>query len=171
VARRKRIPFPSAARTAWLVAAALAGTATVMSTVAWLGMDWAAVFRECMTAARRVQVEVHGRSHATWVTWNLWDFALFLGWPLAVAWLARVRGEWRDASLEIPFATALIVAVAALDLSGAILGETGRIWMFLMPLAVGAAATGARSPRAWLPLATAQLSIVLAMRIFLDVPG
>lgn len=171
VAHRRRIPFPSAARTAWLAATALAGVGSAMAVVAWLGMDWAAVFRECLAAARHVQVDVHGRRHATWVTWNLWDFALFLGWPLAIAWVARVRGEWRDAALEIPFASALAVALIVLDLSGSILGETGRIWMFLMPLAVAAAATGARSPGAWMPLAAAQLAIVLTMRTFLNVPG
>jgi hypothetical protein len=171
VAHRRRVPFPSLRRTGWLAATALAGTAVAMSAVAWLGMDWAAVFRECLAAARHVQVEVHGRSYATWVTWNLWDFALFLGWPLGVAWIVRVRGEWKDAALEIPFATALLVALVALDLSGSILGETGRIWMFLMPLAVAAAAAGARSPAGWIPLAAAQLAIVLAMRVFLNVPG
>jgi hypothetical protein len=171
VARGRRVPFPSAARTGLLAAAALGGVAAVIAGVAGLGMDWPAVFRECLKAARHVQVDVHGRSYGTWVGWNLWDFALFLGWPVTVAWIARIRGEWKDAALEIPFASALLAAVVVLDLSGSILGETGRIWMFLMPAAVAAAASGARSPAGWVPLAAAQGAIVLTMRMFLNVPG
>ena len=171
VARRRRVPFPNTRRIALLAATTLTGAGAAMGAVAALGMDWAAVFRECLQAARHVQVDVHGRSYGTWVVWNLWDFALFLGWPVTVVWIARIRGEWKDAALEIPFAAALLAAIVVLDLSGSILGETGRIWMFLMPAAVAAAAAGSRSPAGWVPLAAAQGAIVLTMRVFLNVPG
>ncbi|MBZ0266694.1 hypothetical protein K8I85_00925, partial [bacterium] len=157
-----------------------------------MGLDWIAVFRECLVAAERVQSLGHGRRYATWVVWNLWDFALFLGIPLTVVWLGRVRdevaerratphllenrrtGALRDPDVfEAPFALALLAAVLALDVSGRILGETGRIWMFLMPMAVAAAALsyGRRPITHVLPLALAQFVVLLALRGWVNVPG
>jgi hypothetical protein len=65
------------------------------------------------------------------------------------------------------------VALLVVDLSGTILGETGRIWMFLMPLAAVSAAqvVAARPFGAILPLAISQLIVLLAMRGSLNVPG
>jgi hypothetical protein len=154
-------------------------------------MQWPAVFRECTAAAQRIQVLVFGRRYSTWVGWNLWDFALFLGPPLALAWLAAIPGEVRllrragkrrqpstvairehDCSPTIPYALVLLFVLLALDLSGRILGETGRIWMFLMPLAVVAVAVRLeQSDRGFLTLASAQLLVLLALRMFLNVPG
>jgi hypothetical protein len=175
LARRRRTPFPTSMQVVRLAAAALAGVVAVIGIVATLGMNWPAVFRECLEQARRVQTEFHGREYSLWVWWNLADFALFLGPPLVVVWLARLRGEWGDAGAEIPFAAALVIALVVLDVSGTILGETGRIWMFLMPLAVGAAATaegaGGAVPLRLVPVAVAQFLVVLAMRAFLNVPG
>ena len=193
LASRRGTPMPRPARSASLAAGALAGFAIVPGIAAGAGLDWPAVIRECLAAAHRVQVQIHGRDYATWVRWNLWDFALFLGPPLVFAWLARVPAEMRAfrqrtaSPLEIPFGTALLAGLVVLDVSGTILGEVGRIWMFLMPLAVAAAAgttapvvTAERvplpvtpTPRAVpvLPLALAQLFVLLALRAFLDVPG
>jgi hypothetical protein len=177
-------PFPTPARVAVLAAAAAAGLAVVPAATAAIGMDWPAVFREATSAAHRVQVLVHGRRYATWVVWNVVDFVLFLGPALALAWLARIGEEARATRpggaaephgppIEAPFAIALLAALLALDVSGRILGETGRIWMFLMPLAVVAVALGARgrSDRELLPLAAAQLVVLLALRGFWNVPG
>jgi hypothetical protein len=177
LARRRRTPFPTMVQGLRLAAAGLAGAGVVAGATSALGMNWIAVFRECMEAARHVQMDVHGRVYSTWIVWNLADFALFLGPALVVAWLARWRGEWRDAGAEIPFASALVIALLALDVSGTILGETGRIWMFLMPLAVGAAASASSAqsdasvPLRLVPVAAAQFLVVLAMRAFLNVPG
>jgi hypothetical protein len=192
LAARRGTPMPRPGRSVVLAVGAVAGFAVVPVIAAVAGLDWPAVARECFAAAHRVQAQVHGRDYATWVRWNLWDFALFLGPPLVFAWLARVPAEirvFRDRSaspLEIPFGAALSAAVVVLDVSGTILGETGRIWMFLMPLAVAAAAgttapaaaAGAGSPAApspravpVLPLALAQLLVLLALRAFVDVPG
>jgi hypothetical protein len=168
-----------------LATAALLGFAAVPMVTSALGMNWPAVFREATEAAYRVQVQIHGREYSTWVLWNLWDFALFLGPPLVVAWLSRIAVELpavlhrRGAvglsaiPIEVPFALALVISVLALDLSGKILGETGRIWMFLMPLAVAAGASAYRDRPLLeiLPLAGAQLLVLLAMRMFLNVPG
>lgn len=179
LARRRGEPLPTPGRSAALALASIAGFAVVPGTAAAAGLDWPAVVRQCFAAAHTVQVLVHGRDFGTWVRWNLWDFALFLGPPLTIAWLARVPAELRalrgaalPTSLEIPFAAALLVGIVALDLSGAILGEVGRIWMFLMPLAAAAAgAAASRDAAGVLPLAIAQLLVLLALRAFVNVPG
>jgi hypothetical protein len=183
-ARFRNDPYPTPARLAVLVLAATGGLAVVPAWTAAIGMDWPAVFREATSAAHRVQVLVHGRRYGTWVVWNVVDFVVFLGPALAVAWLARVGDEARAARpgiaaephgppIEAPFAIALLVALLALDVSGRILGETGRIWMFFMPLAVVAVALGSRgrSDREILPLAAGQLAVLLALRGFWNVPG
>jgi hypothetical protein len=92
---RRRTPMPPPRRVLTAAALAILGFAIVPSGFAAAGLDWPAVVRECFAAARRVQVLVHGRDYATWVRWNLWDFALFLGPPLAIAAVARVREEVR----------------------------------------------------------------------------
>jgi hypothetical protein len=183
-ARFRNDPFPTPARGAVLGLAAAAGLAVVPAWTTAIGMDWPAVFREATGAAHRVQVLVHGRRYTTWVVWNVVDFVLFLGPGLALAWLARTRAEARAARpglaaephgppIEAPFGIALLVALVVLDVSGRILGETGRIWMFLMPLAVAAVALGTRgrSDRELVPLAVAQLVVLLALRAFWNVPG
>ncbi|MFN8179648.1 MAG: hypothetical protein U0167_17095 [bacterium] len=178
LAARRGAPMPTPIRTVSLAIAALAGFAAVPGAAAWGGLDWPSVTRECFRAAQVVQGLVHHRDYSTWVRWNLWDFALFLGPPLVVAWLARVPGELKELfgrakpSVEIPFGIALLAGVVALDLSGTILGETGRVWMFLMPLAAAAAGGAAsRDAAGVLPLATGQLLVLLALRAFVNVPG
>jgi len=190
---RRGVPLPSGRKVARLAGAGAVGFLLPVLAVAGAGMDWLAVFRECLVAAARVQTEIHGRRYSTWVVWNLWDFVLFLGLPLTVVWLGRTRDEireWRrgrgldpaaritgeplrEGLLEIPFALTLVAVVLGLDLSGRILGETGRIWMFLMPLAVGAAAVsyGRRPLAAALPLAAAQWIVLVALRAWVNVPG
>jgi len=183
-ARLRGDPWPGPRRVGALALAALAGHAVLPVATAAIGMDWPAVFREATRAAHHVQVVVHGRAYSTWVVRNLVDFAVFLGPPLLIAWLARIVDETRairrgDASeaggppIEAPLAIALLVALVALDLSGRILGESGRLWMFLMPLAVVAVALGtrARSDRGLVPLAAGQLLVLLALRAFWNVPG
>jgi hypothetical protein len=175
-ARFRDAPLPSVERFATLSIAALVGLAIVPAVTAALGMNWSAVFREATAAAHHVQVVVFGRQYSTWVVQNLVDFVVFLGPPLAVAWMARVGAEARAAprgGIETPFAIALLAALLGLDASGRILGETGRIWMFLMPLAVAGVALGSRGrpARDLLPLAGAQLVVLLAIRAFWNVPG
>lgn len=189
---RRGAPLPRGRFVLRLAAAGAAGFALPIVILGLMGLDWMAVFRECLAAAERVQKLGHGRRYATWVWWNLWDFALFLGFPLTIVWLGRVRDEiveWRAAPrlledrrtgalrepdvLEAPFALALLGALLALDVSGRILGETGRIWMFLMPMAVAAAALsyGRRPMARILPLAFAQFLVLLALRGWVNVPG
>lgn len=189
---RRGDPLPNGRQVARIAVGGGVGFLFPVLAVAAAGMNWFAVFRECLTAADRVQT-LHGRRYSTWVVWNLWDFTLFLGPPLTVAWLLRARDEvreWRrgrgldpagritgaplrEGKLEVPFALTLVAVVGLLDVSGRILGETGRIWMFLMPMAVGAAAVsyGRRTLAAALPLAAAQWMVLVALRVWVNVPG
>lgn len=196
------------ARGGAILGVALAGFCVLPAVAAAAGLDWPAVFRTCVEAAHRVQVQIHGREFSTWVVWNLVDFVLFLGWPLVALVVVQARREatalvrpatfglatlapathapatrceldseehpdGSPAAPELPFALALLGALLVLDLSGRILGETGRIWMFLMPLAALAAGAhfSGRSYRAVVVVALAQFLVLLAMRGFLNVPG
>jgi hypothetical protein len=171
---------------------AMAGFVAVAAIPAALGMNWPEVFRECMTGAHRIQVLILGRQYSTWVGWNLVDYTLFLGPALAIAAAARAVEEARllrskrqsaalptdaAASFELPaawfpWACAMFAVLLLLDLSGKILGEAGRIWMFLMPLAVLAPAVSPRlSTRTLVGLAIAQFLLVLTLRMTLNVPG
>jgi hypothetical protein len=90
--------------------------------------------------------------------------------------IARTTAD-TAASFEVhaawfPWAGAMFAVLFVLDLSGKILGETGRIWMFLMPLAVLAAAVSPRrSERMLVSLAIAQFLLLLTLRMTLNVPG
>ena len=68
------------------------------------------------------------------VVWHPWDVLTFVG--LAIVAVAAVLG-WRKAA---PLAVAFFVTLAVLSLLHVARGETGRVWMFFAPLAVGACA-------------------------------
>ncbi|MCA9753899.1 MAG: hypothetical protein KC591_17000, partial [Gemmatimonadetes bacterium] len=183
LAARRGDPFPRRGRIAALAAATGLGFLVVPAIAAAHGLDWPAVYRECLRQADLVQRLRHHRTYWPWVAWNPVDWALFLGLPLAVAWLGEVVADVRawprggrdefGRAREIPFALALLVVLVPLDLSGRILGETGRIWMSFMPAAVLAVAI-ARSRYAFretVVLAIAQGIVLLAIRATWNVPG
>ena len=99
---------------------------------------------------------VHGelnRSYALWVGYNLYDFFLFLGWPVAVALLIGlgrmvhlvIRPAEQGGKTVLPSGIvywpvmAFWLILLPLDLSGIVRGEVARLWMFLVPLALWAA--------------------------------
>jgi hypothetical protein len=68
------------------------------------------------------------------VAWHPWDIITFAGVPLvAIAFTAG----WKRAA---PLTAAFAVTLGVLSLAHIARGETGRVWLFFMPLAVGAAA-------------------------------
>lgn len=79
------------------------------------------------------------RSYLIWVLFNLYDFFIFLGIPLSMLFLRKTyyialsikKKNIIDKNFLV-FMTFLI----CLSLSGLIRGETGRLWMYLMPLAI-----------------------------------
>jgi len=85
------------------------------------------------------------RSYWAWLAWNLWDLVFFLGLPAlaAVGWSLWKRRLWAS-----PYVVALAVTVLAVDLSGAVRGETARILLFLYPLMIPLAAPFLADPNA-----------------------
>ncbi len=174
------------ALTARLRAAALALAAAAVTLAAPM-----AVGHEPWQAARTAlaihrEVYTLPRDYAVWLVFNPVDLSVFLGIPLALllahrAWAATRRRLSGDASP--PATDRLAIAAAAglflLLLSGAVRGETGRIWIPLMPLLVAAAVGAAprageaepRSPTASEAalLGTLLASLCVALRVFWQV--
>ncbi len=80
-----------------------------------------------------------GRSYWLWLPMNLYDFLLFMGPALAVMSVAAIYNglkQRRWPALPQGLVIGLLIIIALLLLSGSTRGEVGRIWVFLMPLAV-----------------------------------
>lgn len=75
------------------------------------------------------------RTFKVWVFYNIWDFLLFAGMPLAVfalAWFARVFREWwRKPAAVVPSLAIFPLMVLVVDLSHQLSAETARVWLFL----------------------------------------
>jgi len=77
---------------------------------------------------------------------NLIEFSVFLGLPLTAVVVASLPGIMRDlrrkAGQMLPayLGASALVTLLALDVSGVVRGETGRLWLLFAPyLAAGAA--------------------------------
>ncbi|MCX7681863.1 MAG: hypothetical protein N2508_07865 [Anaerolineae bacterium] len=95
----------------------------------------------------RVSMAYHlglGRSGPVWLFYNLYDFLAFLGLPLALSLGGSIVVAWRSglknahSALPLGFGLGLLL----LDFSGVAQGEVARVWIFLTPFAVIAAAYG-----------------------------
>jgi len=85
------------------------------------------------------------RSYWLWVGYNLYDFLVFLGLPVALAFLSGVWGAIRrlragQADAGVALTIAFVLVLVGLDLSGTVRGEVARLWLFLVPVAVLVAA-------------------------------
>jgi hypothetical protein len=107
-----------------------------------------AIHRELFTARR---------AYAPWLVFNAWDLLLFLGPPVAALGLWRAgralrAGRSGTALRADAFRAALLVALAALLLTGVVRGEMGRILVPLMPVLLAGAvvAPGPSGPAAGL---------------------
>ena len=119
------------------------------------------------------------RSYGSWTLFNPVEFILFAGVPLSLlmALLAAfdLRRWWREkrhAALPL-LPWTLIGVLAVLNLSGKNLGEVGRLWMFLMPLAAvsaGAALDRLDGRRGWVAVCLVVLSGVqlVVFRLHID---
>jgi hypothetical protein len=96
------------------------------------------------------------RTFRVWVFYNVWDFLLFAGAPLAVlavAGFARTFREWRNKPpVIVPALAVFPITVLAVDLSHQLSAETSRVWLFLAPgiAWAGAAELVRRSGKRWL---------------------
>ncbi|HEY3340943.1 MAG TPA: glycosyltransferase family 39 protein, partial [Anaerolineae bacterium] len=68
------------------------------------------------------------------VVWNPWDIITFIGLPLVAI---TVIAGWKRAA---PLTAAFCITLFTLSILGVARAETGRVWLFFTPLAVGAAA-------------------------------
>lgn len=134
-----------------------------------------AVVRASLAAHRDITTVAFARSYWKWVLMNPVECAIFAGLPLTVAALWSARGSLGGAprrGLRWFLLSALLVLVA-LNLSGVVRGEVGRIWLFLLwPAAVAAASWVAlreqRAPIAAL-LVLLQVAQALLMRGYLTI--
>ena len=75
---------------------------------------------------------VHSRSYTTWLFYNLYDFFIFAGIPVAIIFFTQIKKFNKADLLFISFLITLII----IDLSGSTRGETGRIWAPYLPFLV-----------------------------------
>jgi hypothetical protein len=114
----------------------------------------------------RVSMDVHLNLHRPywpWLALHTWDLILFLGLP--ICGLAIVGALIRRDAPFRQYTAALGLTLAILVLSGTAQGETGRIWMYFMPLIllVAAAALGRMKPLARCLLAASQVLWLLVL--------
>ena len=100
--------------------------------------------------------DVHTRSYKIWIFYNLYDFFIFSGIPIAVVFFLSIKKLFLN-HLLIAFLTMLII----LNFSGSIRGETGRILVIFMPFMALIAASFVTNN---LKFATRQFGIFLALQ-------
>jgi hypothetical protein len=98
------------------------------------GIDGLVMWRVSQDMHRLFRLE-----YPAWPLFNLYDLAVFMGIVPFVGMLGAVgmvvaagrRGRHiRGAALAVGWAAAVVL----LDLSGTVRAETGRLWLFLMPI-------------------------------------
>lgn len=72
--------------------------------------------------------DIHTRSYQIWIFYNLYDFFIFSGIPIAVVFFLSVKKLFLNHVLM-----AFLVMLVVLNFSGSIRGETGRILVIFMP--------------------------------------
>ncbi|HSA83289.1 MAG TPA: glycosyltransferase family 39 protein [Patescibacteria group bacterium] len=80
---------------------------------------------------------IHTRSYTTWLFYNVYDFLIFVGIPLAIVFLTQSKQLFAlrsklFAKIDILF-LAFLIMFLIVDLTGSTRGETGRIWSIFMP--------------------------------------
>jgi hypothetical protein len=121
----------------WVAAAGLTGLALVLFwgfLKLFAGIDGLVMWRVSQDMHRLFRLE-----YPAWPLFNLYDLAVFMGIVPFVGMLGAVGmvvGAWRrgrhirGAALAVGWAAAVVL----LDLSGTVRAETGRLWLFLMPI-------------------------------------
>jgi hypothetical protein len=76
------------------------------------------------------------RSYGFWLLGNPIDFAVFLGFPIAILLLYNLIKRVPFPKSLLPIAVATFGTLISLWLSGMVRGEVGRLWMYFGPLVV-----------------------------------
>jgi len=127
------------------------------------------------------------RPYAFWVWMHVWDWALWAGMGLALVWLVGLWRWGRQRKSTPPLISlSLLLTVLTMTISGTTQGESGRIWLFLVPFLLLAiwenfqikpiGEDGTRhnfplQPTAWRWLTLGQAALFLALTISLNVIG
>lgn len=140
----------------------------------WLafGFDPLAVVRTSI--AQHFEIVTARRAYGLWVGYNLYDFAAFLGLPLAFLFLGQTVVSLRHiASRRWPKLDAVVASTALtiliLDVSGTSRGEVARLWLFLTPPVVLSVLSALKNRWPFLTLVTLQAISLLVFGLFLDV--
>ena len=154
------------ARLAWVGAAAAAALLLLWGGLRLAGVDGLAMWRASQTIHREYRL-----NYPAWFLFNFYDLAAFMGFVPFVG----AAGSLIAASRRAAVATGrgLIIgwaaAVLLLNLSATVRAETGRLWLFLMPLGLLAGfslwvrAASDRPPAAGRRLSANQPSLALLM--------
>jgi len=121
------------------------------------------------------------RPYLPWLILHPYDYVIFTGWPLAILAGVAVGRAFRKLRVRAPLfggevlALATATTLAALDLSGIMRGESGRILLFFTPLLLlvaGSALRGDGPPErdtaGWL-ITISQVVVLVIMVAFLRV--
>jgi len=150
----ERPRLPAVARLAGAAAAGFALPVLLLHLA--VGYNSPAVWLRCAEANARFNAE-SGRAYWRWLLLNPLEFVVFVGPPAACLFLGRaasaaralwggarpepVRGAGHGSVREADWPTLIIAGLlVALDIVGLNRGETPRLWMFLMPGCLVAAA-------------------------------
>ena len=140
----------------------------------WLGWGVAPWAIAQAGIAQHYELVTQFRSYATWLGYNCVDLIVFVGLPVfagfvAAALLAMPNLRRHSAENNAVLAFTLLIFLGLLSLSGTTRGETGRLWLFFMPLlAIVAGNWFAKRWRSWPPrlgLVALQLAFVVALAL------
>jgi len=89
--------------------------------------------------------DVHTRSYTLWLFYNIYDFLIFCGIPLALILLHLLKQTFfqsikKQFSKIDPVFLGLFLMIVILNFSGSVRGETGRLWSPYIPFVVLAVA-------------------------------
>jgi hypothetical protein len=131
---------------------------------------------DIFTTSLEQHQELVQRDYLTWLWLHPYDTFLFIGWPIVglAGWSGwRAVRQWRaekriDATGVLSLS--LLITIIALDLSGAVQGENGRILMFYAPFLLVAAAPFFSKDRWWdVSVFIAQAAMMAVMATVLPV--
>lgn len=122
----------------------------LIATWGGLWLLWQASWLDMFLISRRSHQTLRG-NYPLWPLYNLYDFGMFLGLPLAVWAFAGGIAAARRAIRHTPqqgdaLILGWLLALLGLNISGEVQAETARLWLFLMPpallIGLGTLATG-----------------------------